>query len=263
MNIFIISDLEGIPGVTSIDQMDVTTEGYQKAKEALTECINKTAEYCFEEGVEKVYYVDGHGGINRDNIIHEKIKPELISYNNLNWTDLIENKMVDAVIELGSHARAGTLNGFLDHTANSRTVFMHKLNGREFGELALHAAFCGEYDIPVIACIGDETACDQAIEYIPQIHNAAVKHAIGRNKAIEVEAPYEIIKKTVKEAIKNWKNIKPFRVEGPITVEITYYRTDMCEEELARCSRECTRKDARTLTRVIDNAADYWDLYFY
>ena len=62
MNILLITDLEGVPGVTDIDFIDTNNEKYQKAKEALTECINKTGEYCLRYGADKVYYFDGHGG---------------------------------------------------------------------------------------------------------------------------------------------------------------------------------------------------------
>ena len=258
MNILLITDLEGVPGVTDIDFIDTKNEKYQKAKEALTECINKTGEYCLKYGADKVYYFDGHGGPTLDNVIEEKIKPAFIKTDIEGWQKLAKEGKIDACIELGSHARAGTVGGFLDHTLSSKTVYTHKLNGKEQSELSLHAYFLGEYGIPTVGCVGDKTACNQAKEYIPDIHTAPVKCAQERNICIDAEYPYEIIEDMVRNIFKNEVEIKPLKISKPITIEVTYYRTDMCEGIMEKAPG-AVRADARTLRKVsntLDSFAD-------
>src|SRR5690606_13044920 len=58
------------------------------------------------------------------------------------------------VILLGHHARAGTLNGFLDHTMNSKAWFEYRLNGQVIGEIGIEAAFAGHFGVPVIMVSG-------------------------------------------------------------------------------------------------------------
>ena len=259
MNILLITDLEGVPGVTDIEFVDTQNEKYQKAKEALTECINKTGEYCLRYGADKVYYFDGHGGPARNNVIEEKINPMLIKTDIEGWQELVRLGKIDACIELGSHARAGTTGGFLDHTINSRTVFTHKLNGKEQSELSLHAYFLSEYGVPTIACIGDKAACDQAKEYIPGIYTACVKIAEKRNQCTEVSEPYKVIEETVKSAMENTSKTHTITLTKPVTVEITYYRTDMCEGRLESAG-QAERVDARTLRKISESISSMQDL---
>lgn len=259
MNILLITDLEGVPGVTDIDFVNTENEKYQKAKLYLTECINKTGDFCLKYGAEKVYFFDGHGGPKMNNVIDEITDSRLIKTDADGWQNLAKEGKIDACIELGSHARAGTTGGFLDHTINSRTVFTHKLNGKEQSELSLHAYFLGEYGIPTVGCIGDKAACEQAKEYIPEIYTAVVKTAKARNFCTDTENPYEAIEDMVRNIFKGERNIEPLKISKPITVEITYYRTDMCEGTLERTS-DVERVDARTLRKISNTLESFTDL---
>ena len=61
MHIYIITDLEGISAVDSIDMMDENSEGYKLACERLMSDTNAAIEGAFAGGADKVYVVDGHG----------------------------------------------------------------------------------------------------------------------------------------------------------------------------------------------------------
>lgn len=261
MNVLLITDLEGVPGVLSIDYMDRAREEYRTAKRCLTQCINTVTEACMAAGAEKVYYFDGHGGVKLDNIDRDLISPAPIRVDNDGWQELIRTGKADCVMELGSHARAGTVGGFLDHTINSKKIFAHKINGREFSELALHAAFCGAYGVPVVACIGDEAACLQAREYIPEIFTAAVKKAECRNLCADYPDAEERMRAAVTQAIAGAAAVPPMRISLPAVVEITYYRTDFCEEKLFSSNDgELLRADARTLVKKTDRLSSFHDL---
>ncbi len=260
MNVFILTDLEGIDGVNDIEFMDREGEKYALARTFLSESINLATEACFEAGADRVYYLDGHGG--GGNVIDETVDHRAQKCSLAEWEELLRSGKIDCLIELGAHARAGTMGGFLDHTINSREWFSHKINGREMSELSMHAVLCGAYGVPVVACIGDETACEQAKEYIPNIVTGAIKKATCRNVATGYENADEILKNTVKTALARYREIPIYQIEMPATVELTFYRTDMCEATLARCGDEVKRVDARTLQKTVKRVTQYKDLKF-
>ena len=260
MRVFLLTDLEGIPGVNSIDQMERGTPPNTLAKEMLCEWINKTASYCRKYGADTIYYLDGHGG--GGNVWEEKIDPTLIKCSIPEWDALLKEGKLDCLIELGSHARAGTIGGFLDHTISSREWFRYTFEGKEYGELALHAVLCGAYNVPIVACIGDEAACLQAKEYIPEIVTGAVKKASCRNLCEDHSNCDEIVEKAVQEALEHYRDIPPYRVSLPATIELTYYRTVLCEKAMQKAKCDFTRLDARTLQKTVDKITCYADLKF-
>lgn len=261
MKVFLLTDLEGIAGVDSIVQMERTGEAYADTCRKLEQSINVAVDACFQNGAEAVYYLDGHGG--GGNIHPENVDPRAIRCENVRkWSDLVRQKAFDCQIELGAHARAGTVGGFLDHTLNSRALFCVKHNGREMSELSLHATLCAKYGIPVVGVTGCEAACAQAELYIPGIAAGSVKKASCRNKAETHPNADEIVGDTVMRALRNWESIPLISYSEPVTVEQTYCRSDFCEERLAKCGPETKRIDARTLQKTVENISAYSDLKF-
>ena len=249
MNVFILCDLEGISGVTSIEQMERGTEGYERACRSLERSLNVCAEAVRSAGAENIYYLDGHGGggnANPDNIVDFCKRVDI-----LGWEELIMNKKIDCQIELGAHARAGTIGGFLDHTLTSREWFSYRIGKKEFSEVGIHAAFLGLYDVPVVLVSGDEVACRQAGEYIEGVFTAPVKLATERNTATDYENPEEIIKRGVREALMHYKEIKPLKLSLPTDITLTFYRTDMCERVIKETRFDVKRLDARTITKLM------------
>lgn len=262
MNVFILCDLEGISGVTSIEQMERGTEGYERACRALERSLNICADAVRAAGAENIYYLDGHGGggnVNPDNVVDFCKKVDIAG-----WEELVMSGKIDCQIELGAHARAGTVGGFLDHTLTSREWFSYRIGDKEFGEVGIHAAFLGLYDVPVVMVSGDEVACRQAGEYIDGVFTAPVKLATERNIATDYEDAEEIIRRCVKTALANYKEIKPLKLALPSDITLTLYRTDMCERILKETKFDVKRLDARTITKRItrDNLKKYSDFKF-
>lgn len=259
MNVFILTDLEGIAGIDSIEQMDRKSDIFLSSREKFTYSLNVAIDACINNGAENVYFLDGHGGGGNvlDDIVDKRAKKCTISQ----WERLLKDGKIDCQIELGSHARAGTIGGFLDHTIASRSIFYIKVNGREFSEVALHAAYCGKLGVPVVAVTGDETACTQAKEYIPRVFAAAVKNASVRNNARTYDNAKEILVKTITKALKNYKSVPLFKVTEPMEVEYCFYRTDMCENVLNK-NPDAIRADARTVVKTVNEIKGYDDFRF-
>ena len=262
MNVFILTDLEGISGVTSIDDMERGTKEYEHACRCLEHSLNVCAEAVLAAGADNIYYLDGHGGggnVNPDNIVDFCKKVDING-----WQELVMCGKIDCQIELGSHARAGTIGGFLDHTLTSRQWFSYKIGDKEYGEVGIHAAFCGLYDVPVVLVSGDEVACNQAKEYIDGVFTAPVKVASVRNFARDYDGADEILKDGVRRALAGYKSVKPHKVSLPTDITLTLYRTDMCEEILESTKFDVERLDARTIRKRVtaEDLKTYADFKF-
>lgn len=262
MNVFILCDLEGISGVTTIEQMERGTAGYEKACRALEHSLNVCAEAVKAAGADNIYYLDGHGGggnVNPDNIVGFCKKVDING-----WQELVMSGKIDCQIELGSHARAGTIGGFLDHTLTSRAWFSYKIGDKEYSEVGIHAAFLGLYDVPVVLVSGDEVACRQAGEYIDGVFTAPVKIASVRNVAHDYDGTDEMLKDGVKRALAGYRTVKPHKLDLPTDITLTLYRTDMCEEILESTKFDVERLDARTIRKRVtkENLKTYSDFKF-
>ena len=257
-----LTDIEGIPEIFNISEIDRSSDDYIFAREKLTDIINFVTSCCKQNGAEKIYFLDGHAG--GGNVIDEKITSDAEKITIPQWEELAKQGKIDCVLEIGSHARAGTTGGFLDHTLNSSKIFEHKINGKAQSELSIHALFCGIFNIPTVLCCSDDAACEQAKQYIPDIITAPVKTAHKRNECKGYENPKEIIEKAVAKALCNYKSIKPLKADEKITVSTTFYRTDMCEDALEKAKFPCIRIDARTLERTLMKSEiySYYQLVF-
>ena len=260
LNVFLLTDLEGVAYVDSIDDMDRTSAHFAHVREKLCTEINLAVSACFEAGATRVYYLDGHAG--GGNVVEERIDPRAVKCTVATWKELLENGEIDCLIELGAHARAGTVGGFLDHTLSSKSIYYIKINGVEMSEFSLHAIFCAKYGVPTVAVIGDEVACRQALEYVPDLFTGAVKTADCRNLATTYPNAKEILCDTVKKALKNRHTVSLIPISEPLTVEQAFYRTDMCEEALAHCPPDTVRIDARTLKKTVSTLTAYSELRF-
>lgn len=262
MRTFIITDLEGISGVDSIDMMDVNSEGYRIACEKLMNDTNAAVEGAFAGGADKVYVVDGHG--SGQNFIKEKLHPDAIQ---ISARDFVKSDVssydADAFFAIGAHAMAGTENAFLDHTQYSIKWFDYKINGKSYGELGQLAITFGLCDIPLVMVSGDAAACNEAKELSPNVKTACVKTAKGRNNAecISSEQAYETIFNAAKEAVLNIKNCKPYKIEFPVKLELTLSRSDYCDEIIEESPK--LKRCGRTVLKQLDKISNYHDLVIF
>lgn len=264
MDVLILTDIEGISGVDSIVQItsanDADKSPYFYACERLMADTNAAVEGAVLAGAKNIYVVDGHGaGIN---FIDKKLDKRAIKVSVPEFVDIICQKKIDAYLQVGAHAKPGTINGFLDHVQNSQKWFSYKINGTLYGEIVQGSLFAGLNDIPCVMVSGDEAACIEAKECLgDNIATAVVKWGVGRNAAecLDLAQAEALIRDAAKEGILNAGNIKPFKIAGPYTIEVTHTRCDYCEECLRRCP-DVERVDGRTVVRRLDEIKTYKDI---
>ncbi len=265
MNVFIMTDLEGISGVSSMSHItEVGSDIHRFACERLMADTNAAVEGAIRAGAEKVYVCDGHGGSN--SFIDELLDKRAIKVKPMDFSKVIhEDKEIGAYLQVGAHAMPGTLNGFLDHAQSSATWYNYKINGTCYGELVMGGLFVGTYGIPCVMVSGDEAVCDEArMCFGDKIACAAVKKGIGRNHAecMDLKKAEELICKAAEDGVRRAGEIAPFTLSTPLTVTLEFMRSDFCDERYA--ARPDTRRlDARTLEMTVNEIVNYGDILFW
>ncbi len=263
--IYILADMEGVSGIRMPEQVkrDGSSE-YEQGRRLMMKDINAAIEGCFEGGAEEVVACDTHGGGGQirleemdDRAIYEtpaagRLMPSL-------------DDSFTGVILLGHHARAGTLNGFLDHTMSSAEWFRFTFNGVELGEIGIEAAWAGHYGVPVIMISGDAATAAEARQTLGDaVECAVVKWGLGRNRArcLSLSRAHALIRETaaraVRRAISGDHDFRSYRPALPAIVELTFNRSDAADAASLR--RAVERVDARTVRRRVESLLD---IYFW
>ena len=246
MNIYIMTDIEGISGVYCTEQ--AATEGPRSAegKRLFTRDVNICAEACKKYGVEKVYVRDCHGCSS--SLMWENLSPA-VDYAVCGMTGIdrfVGIDDCDGVILLGYHAMAGTAHAVLEHTMSGASVQNIYLNGKKTGEIGIDAAICAERGKPVIMVSGDDKACAEAKEFLPWVETAEVKKGVTRYGAVLLppHTSKQVLEETVKKALENLANgrVALATAEAPVTMRI---------DKVERA--EAPAVELRPYMKVIDN----------
>jgi D-amino peptidase len=235
MKILIATDMEGITGVTTWDQVTPGHAEYARFRKLMTQDVNAAMRGASDAGADEIIVADGHW--NGSNILIE----ELDSRARLNTGSPSPFSMmqgidesVDGVIFIGYHARNGSPSAILDHTWSSKTVANVWLNDILTGEYGLNAAVAGHFGVPVIMVSGDQTACAQVTELLGEMETSIVKQASGRFAAecLAPQSTQEIIRLSAERAVTRLAEgdiPDPFILELPITVTVEFFTSDMAD----------------------------------
>ncbi len=235
MKILLATDMEGITGVTTWDQVTPGHAEYVRFRALMTQDVNAAIRGAFEAGAEDVLVADGHW--NGSNILIEELDPRAkLNTGSPSPLSMMQgiDETVDGVMFVGYHARNGSQNAVLDHTWSSRTVVNVWLNDLLTGEYGLNAAVAGHFGVPIIMVSGDQTACAQVEEQIGEIEKAIVKMATGRYAAecLAPQVTHEMIFMSAARAVNRLMEgdvPDPFVLEQPMRVTIEFFTSDMAD----------------------------------
>lgn len=249
MKILIATDMEGITGVTTWDQVTPGHAEYARFRRQMTEDINAAVRGAFDAGAEEVIVADGHW--NGSNILIEELDPRAkLNTGSPSPFSMMQgiDESINGVLFVGYHARNGSPSAILDHTWSSRTVANVWLNDILTGEYGLNAAVAGQFGVPVIMASGDQTACTQMTELLGDVEMAVVKQATSRFAAecLSPEVTREIICISAERAVERLAQgdaPEPFILNTPITVTVEFFTSDMADRatRIPFTKREGTR----------------------
>lgn len=235
MKILIATDMEGITGVTTWDQVTPGHAEYGRFRRLMTQDVNAAVRGAFEAGADEIIVADGHW--NGSNILIEELDPRArlnsgspSSFSMMQGID----ESVDGVFFIGYHARNGLSNAVLDHTWSSRAVVNLWLNDILTGEYGLNAALAGHFGVPVIMVSGDQTACAEVEDLIGDVERAVVKQATGRYSAecLPPQVTQEMIFLSAARAVSrlaDGDSPDPFVLDSPIRAAVEFFTSDMAD----------------------------------
>lgn len=249
MKILIATDMEGITGVTTWEQVTPGHAEHVRFRRLMTQDVNAAIRGACDAGTDDVIVADGHW--HGSNILIEELDPRArLNTGSPSPFSMMQgiDETVDGVFFVGYHARNGTPNAILDHTWSSKTVANVWLNDILTGEYGLNAAVAGHFGVPVIMASGDQTACRQVVELLGEMETAVVKQATGRFAA-ECLAPavtQEMIAMAASRAVERLMDgdvPDPFVLDTPVRVTVEFFTSDMADKasKMPFTQREGTR----------------------
>ena len=117
-------------------------------------------------------------------------------------------------------------------------------------EAGLNAAIAGHFGVPVVAISGDDATVKEAQSIIGPIEGAVVKEAISFHaaKTLTPAAGAALIREKVATGVARAKKMKPYRLKGKVTLEVTFKNYQPAQ--LATYLNGIERVDAHTIRYV-------------
>ena len=259
MKIYVITDLEGVAGVSRFDQTrfpDASERSYAVSTRLLTAEVNAAVDGILDAAPKAEIVVwDGHGSGGID-VMEFHPRAQLITRGSPIHPPYFLDSTYDALFFVGQHAMAGTENAPLCHTYSSRTIEHYKINGIRVGEFGARAMMAATFRVPTVFISGDDKAVAEACTLIPAVKAATVKWGLGYELARHLSPPAarELIRVTAADAVREIHNVPVLDVKPPFEQEIRV-KSGISIEQYLRIGAE--RKDERT---VVLRSTDICDL---
>ena len=218
-SIFVITDAEGVAGVCRQDQTDPKDA---EMRQLLTGEINAAVEGFLAGGADEVVVWDGHDGSQTLSALTIHPRARLLIGNP--GVAMTMERGYAAVAFVGQHAKANVRGGIMAHSYSSLGIQNMLMNGKPVGETETRAALAGWFNTPVILLTGDRAATEELRAIAPQAEVAAVKEGLGRYTCISLSstAARDLIREGAIRAMKKIGQIKPYKIEGPVTIQVEY-----------------------------------------
>lgn len=211
----VMTDIEGVSGVTSFPQAEVSEFG----KEMLMHDLLAVLRGIEDAGCDAVVYDMHTDGRNVDvsrisvpAVLGKPILPDL-------WRGVGDD--FDGLFMLGLHTMQHVKGACLAHSYLREYDSIH-INGKLLGEIGVEAALAGERGIPLLFVSGDDLGCREAEELIPGVITCAVKKSLTEDSAIclPAEKTAEMLYEAALKAAK--ANVEPYKLSSPYEIKIKF-----------------------------------------
>jgi D-amino peptidase len=261
VKVFVISDMEGIAGVTKWDETSGGEPLHAQRSVLYTEEINAAVRGAFTAGATEVVVMDCHGagkGWTFNSLIPELLDPRCEFVVQQEWTEYTEflEQGCDAALFVGMHAMAGTDDGVMNHTVAGTGWRNLSFNGTLVGETGINAALCGTWGCPVLMVTGDRATCREAEALLGSgLTTVAVKQGLGRFSARHISPlrARELIEQASVAALANIGAVPPYDPGKPCEIRVELATSDAVEPFRHHPAVEIA--DSRTL---VSHGEDWW-----
>ncbi len=225
LNVYISADMEGVVGVVTSEQLGPSGFEYGRFREFMTAEVNAAIDAAREGGATRIVVSDSHG--NGQNLLLERLPNDVLVVRS--WPRPLMmmqgiDESFDVAIFLGYHSSTTNTKGVRAHTLSSANLTALRLNGIDVPEAGLNAAIAGYFGVPVVMISGDDAIIEEAQGLLGDIEGAVVKWSYGFHSALTMvpDAAYKLIGEKVAAGIRRRAEFTPYRLEGPIRVEVGF-----------------------------------------
>ncbi|MFJ4703256.1 M55 family metallopeptidase [Streptomyces anulatus] len=223
MKLLISVDMEGVSGIVHSSETNPERYDYQRGRELMTADANAVIAGVLDaDPTAEVLVADAHGTFR--NLLPEQLdrRARLVrgKPRTLNMLAGLDEE-TDAALFVGYHVRAGEGPGVLAHTMNDAILDV-RVAGHSLGETGLNAAMAGHLGVPVVLLSGDDAACAEMTDLVPETVTVAVKEALGMAAAVTLhpEEARDRLRRAAADAVTRRAEIPPLALTGPLDVEV-------------------------------------------
>lgn len=251
--ILVMTDIEGVTGITTFPQAEKSEFGRQMLMSDLRAVLAGLE----DAGAEAVVYdmhTDGRNvdiaAIQAPVVMGKPILPD-------NWRGM-NDLGIDGLFLLGLHTMQHVPGALLAHSYLREYDAIY-LNGLLVGEIGVEAALAGEQGIPLLFVSGDDLGCREAEELIPGVITCAVKRSLGDSQAVCLppERTREMLRMAAKKAVQ--ADVQPLKLEAPYEIRVEY--SDCTYLKTMRALHPEIFVDDRTVVMTGDNLLRTWSRY--
>jgi D-amino peptidase len=225
MKVLVLVDMEGVAGTVTADQLGPAGFEYGRFREFMTREALAAVTAAKSAGATEVVVGDAHG--NGENLLIEQFPPDVRIVRS--WPRKLGmaapvDASFNAVMFIGFHASTNNPSGVRAHTFSSATLTRVAVNGVEMTEGAWVAAVAGHFGVPVVMMSGDDAAIAEVRKVIGNIEAAETKRTLGFHSALTItpQASADLIAARAQAALGRMKEFSPYKVQTPVTVDISF-----------------------------------------
>ncbi len=225
LKVLISVDMEGVAGAVTAEQLGPAGFEYQRFRDFMTREALAAVEGATAAGATEIVVADAHG--NGQNLLIDQFPADVRLIRS--WPRRLSmvagvDDGVDAVVFIGYHAGTNNPTGVRAHTFSSATLTRVALNGVNVTEGSWNAAIAGQYNAPVVLVAGDDAAIAEVRKAVGAIEAVETKKSLGFHSALTLtpQASAKLIRERVEAALRRRQDFKPYRVAGPVTVDVSF-----------------------------------------
>ncbi len=244
MKVYISADMEGISGISSMDDVDPSSPRFYRSLTLMEREVSWVCNLLFENGVRDILINDAHWKMANLRIENLPRGVRLISGSPkpLSMMEGIQEGF-DFAIFLGYHSSSSKLYGHLAHTYSSKTVKKIRINGKTVSETDINILLASYFGVPVGLISGDKRLLEELEGFEGEF--VITKEGISYTSAL-LHHPEDVFTK-YEEAIKRLllKDLMVKPLPEKFLVEVEFRSINMAD--LSSIDPSVNRIDAYTL----------------
>lgn len=250
MKLYVSSDMEGVAGVCSWEQVDARTPHpeYAAFRRFYTQEVAAAIDGARTAGASDVLVNDSHGPMR--NLVFEELPDDVrVIFGNRKPFSMVQeaDASFGGAFFVGYHGGIGEANAVLCHTYTPSVIYEARLNGVVCSEATLNAALLGHFGVPLLLVTGDRATVEGVQRQMPWVRGAIVKESIGSVAcdSLTPAAARDLIRAAAREAIAGAADATPYVVEPPIVLDIQLGKVE--QADLVEMIPTCVRTGSRSV----------------